>query len=149
MKIREMNVPKYQAEAIKLYLTESGGPIVDDNDEVTLRILPWANGREQCYAGVFYADPKKECLVVVFGECRGSDGIFVDYWREKQLPSVEDVTWENEGYEEAYRSRADFGYGDIGSTVEFIWNLVETWLDTSGQRPKSIREESSDSKLGD
>lgn len=125
-----MNVPKYQAEAIRLYL-ENSSPL---DDIVTMIVIPWGNGRETCYASMFHRGYREKTLIVVYGEHRSSDGIFVDHWFESQVVPVEFVTYENDNYEEAYKNRAMFEFGRIDQVVDYIWDLAESWFE---ELPKS------------
>ena len=116
---------KYQSEAIKLYLIGHGLP----SDDITMTVIPWRNGRETCCASVFHRSYKEKVLIVVYGEHRNTDSIFVDYWVEDRFPPLEMVTFLNPNYDQAYENRKDIGYGRIDHVINYIHGLIDNWLE--------------------
>lgn len=125
MRIETMNLPKYQAEAVRLYLEHYG---LLEGDEFTMITIPWQNGREQCYAAIFHRGYREKTLVVVYGEHRNTDGIFVDHWYEEGRPVIETITFENKNYDAAYEGRVLYDYGRIDLVVDHVRSLIEAWL---------------------
>lgn len=103
---------------------------------VCIQTFPWYNGREQgvalvIYRGSSHAGP---CQVVAFGECRGTDGIFVEWWEEPceplNGPNVFDRDQLMGAKEQAGAKtieRTSFDNGQVGAAVHHIYHLLETF----------------------
>jgi len=103
-----------------------------DSDSFTYpQTYAFYNGRERSiaieippvYNGKFHHKPG---LVIVFGECRNSDAIVIDYWTIERGsmngPTVADFT------DEAYQRRIYLGYDKHQDAVTIILCLIEAWL---------------------
>lgn len=98
---------------------------------VNMYTSAWYNGRERGIAVALTktgmsVDDKERRLVLVFGEARGSDSIFLDKWTETggdiNPPTHEDLS------EEAYEQRRHFPYGAIRKTAEAIIKDIRKFL---------------------
>lgn len=113
-----------QATAVMAMLSKREPDFVPYKDSeyiIEINSSAWYNGRERGICLVvrrMLSD--KTCLIVTFGECRGSDGIFVDAW---------DMT------DKAYQERKEFGYGRTDLAVRHILNVMETFY--VAQTPKA------------
>lgn len=103
--------------------------------EVTIKTYPWYAGREK---GVCLVVKPKEHnsdrkhLHIVFGEDRGTDGIFVEKWEASEpfnCPTPENRD-EKVG-DEAYQNRASFPYGQIGHAVECIIKTMRDFYEAT------------------
>lgn len=86
----------------------------------------WYNCRERGISLVVRRQDKDR-LVLVFGEQRNSDSIFLDKWKDKSSwtspPTTDDFT------EEAYGKRRYFGYGECGKAAIAIIDDIRSYLD--------------------
>ena len=91
------------------------------------------NGRERSIAveipPVYGRGFFKPGLVIVFGECRNSDAIVIDYWTidssSMNGPVVADFP------DVAYQRRIYLACEDYDNAVGLIVSLIETWLQMS------------------
>jgi hypothetical protein len=90
----------------------------------TLDAYGWYNGREKAIAVVARSDAfDRPVLVVVFGEIRNGDSIFVDAyeagWSSAHPPSSTDPA-----YAAGYRSRVRFRYGEYEKAARHAAALI-------------------------
>lgn len=94
-------------------------------DTVRFMTYPWYNGRERGVALVMYHSRTfAPSCVVVFGEERRSDAIFVDTWATEHPfdpPSVEDFT------DEVYAKRVAFGPSQLHQAEQHIIKTLEAF----------------------
>lgn len=122
---------------------------------------PWYNGREKGIVIWFggsvatrqhaFKTTKHPQIVFVFGECRCSDGIFLDMWEvEDNKYSYYDGNVPNhldEKYEWAYENeREEFGHAAVGDVIEQIMDRVEEFVRVHDLKEKAGYEEPSDEK---
>lgn len=96
------------------------------NHLIDVRTFPFYNGREQgicIMTGSFFNI--QEAQLVVFGEHRNSDSIFVDVWKEKRPFNNPDVSMFSN---EAYNKRKFFSYNQIVETADFVRDAVEDYI---------------------
>lgn len=103
--------------------------------KVHIRTYPWFNGREKGVALVIHRDsgPVGPCRVVVFGESRGTDMIFVEHWEEPFEPLNGPSLIERERLVEAKEkagaktvTRLDgFEEGEVGAAADVVYGLME------------------------
>jgi hypothetical protein len=118
------------------------------SSEIEASAASWYNGRERGIVVWFDLYRKtgasgKYQLVLVFGEHRCSDGIFLETWTvhngrdiggaaghgSKGNYSYFNVpTFEDENYDKAYENRWEFGCGAVGDVVEAAMGLIRGFL---------------------
>lgn len=98
-----------------------------DGDEIETRFdtetSTFYNGRENgiCITVKHYSSARFERLVIVFGENRTSDNIFVQKWTEPgdiNPPILQGLT------DEAYNTRKCFAYNEIYPPAEYIRQVI-------------------------
>ncbi len=103
---------------------------------VNMYTSAWYNGRERGIAVALTKtgindDAKvpvnnERRLVLVFGEARGSDSIFLDKWTDSGVdinpPTHDDFT------DEAYKQRRHFPYGAVRKTAEAVIKEIRKFL---------------------
>lgn len=95
-------------------------------DNLTVHSYPFYNGREKSIAIVAHCKSDwAHGTVIVFGENRNSDDLFIDTWQTSNVwdaPTVEDFT------EEAYKNRQYFKYHEFykvaKAVVAMLSNIV-------------------------
>jgi len=90
-----------------------------DDDEIDFDTYPWYNGRERAVCIKIQRFLSNRILLVVFGEHRNSDDIFVDIWevsklRNSNCPTIDDFT------DEAFKNRKFFECWDFKSAIDYI-----------------------------
>lgn len=120
---------KSQALAI-LQLLAGQDPTFADWDpktgryDISIQTFPWYNGSEKGVCLVVRAGRTRlgePHLHIAFGECRSTDGIFVEQWEAREpfnCPTLENRD-EKVG-DAAYKDRASFPCGQIGQAADFI-----------------------------
>lgn len=88
-----------------------------------LKTFPWYDGRERGICLAYTPTLGKDYIYVVFAEHRGSDGIFVGFWKTPRRllnpPTPADIP------EAVYSSRRVFSFAAIGEVVDHIYALLE------------------------
>lgn len=92
-----------------------------------LDTFAWYNGRERGIAVVAEHVGRDERFVVVFGELRNSDGIFVDVY-EGQGSFLDPPHWTDDGYEQAYEKRESFPHGAAGKAAVYVLKHISKWI---------------------
>jgi hypothetical protein len=100
---------------------------------VKIQTFPWYNGREK---GVCLMVQRHtggtEAFCVTFGECRGSDRIFVEGWEQPEpfnQPTVEErerVLGE-QGTEDLYQNRKTFSRKQLVEVSDHVYSLMAAW----------------------
>jgi hypothetical protein len=98
--------------------------------DVNIATSAWYNGRERGYALVLSKIGRSECLVITFGESRGSDSIFVDSWT--MVPPLNPPTVANfpEG---AYNTRKHFEANETAKAADYIYEALEAYYNEMKQ----------------
>lgn len=120
-----------QARALLAYLSEFS---IDLPLCWMLWTWAWYNGREKCFCitvetGSHKRKPKT--FVVVAGECRGSDSLFVDSWAVDgslygESPKVHEPT------PAAYKARKTFSPGRFDQAQEAIYEAIRAFAAKEG-----------------
>jgi hypothetical protein len=104
-----------------------------DRSAMDFETFAWYNGRENCVCLTARrkADKGNWCLIVVFGEARGSDCVFVDCWIDKERPrSSNPPHWKDKAYDRAYKLRRTFDEGDQSEDgAEYIAQLIKDYFE--------------------
>jgi hypothetical protein len=96
----------------------------------------WYNGRER---GVSIAvgsavDRLGGSFVVVFGECRSSDQIFVDSYHRPEVPAYgEAPSRSDKEYEDGYDGRVYFRYNAHKKAAEHVVRTIRAWATASAK----------------
>jgi hypothetical protein len=90
---------------------------------ISVRTYPFYNGRERSIALVIGTLFSKTQIVIVFGENRNSDNLFVDtFTQERDIysePRLSDFS------DKAYKDRKFFRYDEFGTAAKFIEELIK------------------------
>jgi len=124
-RIRNFEVSQ-QAVAVLAYLM-GDWYIEDVNTYTYCHTAAWYNGRERGFS-ITVSMLRNENLIVTFGECRNSDGIFVDHWQGKpdiNPPTVQDFS------DEIYARRKYFNWGDAAKAADYVRDLIEQYIKES------------------
>jgi hypothetical protein len=104
-----------------------------ENDQGSFKTFSWYNGRER--GVLLVVDPGRgaRSMCIAFGECRGSDHIFVDMWEQTvyfEPPVTPAIVRLQAGdaYEKAYQHRATFSPEDYEAVSNHIEKLVSEFL---------------------
>lgn len=98
---------------------------------VCIQTFPWYNGREAGIALVIYqgATASGACRIITFGECRNTDGIFVEHWEETREPFNGPTVEERERRASTLLGceRTSFDRGQIGVVADYIYDLMASF----------------------
>lgn len=119
-----------QARAVLAYLDTEPSFAKYENGfyDIDISTHAWYNGRERGVSLTISRLGFRGCLVVTFGECRNSDGIFVDAW---ELPGAPYNGPTTEGFtDDAYKARKTFPEGAAGKAGEYIFEKLADFYNT-------------------
>jgi len=113
--------------------------------KVCIETTPWYNGLEKGVALQIFKgwDPSGPCRIIVFGERREDDGIFVEYWDQSEPPfNAPDITqrdsqfWDEEGkwYEEVFREV--FSRDETYRVADRVYELMSEFYSQTQEPPE-------------
>jgi len=127
-----------QAQAVLQMLRGYDGNFADIEGLHGLSTFAWYNGRERGISLVaHHTSAKTDSLVIVFGEIRNTDGIFVDVYEDSHASTMSCPTWEDPGYTAAWENRNSFSYGAAGKVAQFVLKTIEKWVKQANREAKA------------
>lgn len=106
----------------------------NSGNEGSFNTFAWYNGRER--GVLLVVDPGRvaRSMCIVFGECRGTDSIFVDTWEQSVYfeppvtPTLVRLQVGGDVYEKAYQHRVTFSPENYDAVADHITNLIAAFL---------------------